>query len=76
MIAVEVDTRHVAELKKRVQGTQYASKLEIIVGDVLKTELPYFDVCVANIPYQVTDARSTVVVVVVDPGWWLIQGGG
>ena len=31
----------------------YASKLQIIVGDVLKTELPYFDCCVANLPYQV-----------------------
>ena len=25
----------------------YASKLQVIVGDVLKTDLPYFDVCVA-----------------------------
>ena len=24
-----------------------------MVGDVLKTDLPYFDVCVANLPYQV-----------------------
>lgn len=30
------------------------SKLQILVGDVLKTELPFFDVCVANLPYQVT----------------------
>lgn len=29
------------------------SKLQILVGDVLKTELPFFDVCVANLPYQV-----------------------
>ena len=29
-------------------------KLQVIVGDVLKTELPFFDVCVANLPYQVT----------------------
>ena len=25
----------------------------MMVGDVLKTELPFFDVCVANLPYQV-----------------------
>ena len=31
----------------------YASKLQVIVGDVLKADLPYFDVCVANLPYQV-----------------------
>lgn len=28
-------------------------KLSIVVGDVLKTDLPFFDVCVANMPYQV-----------------------
>lgn len=29
-------------------------KLQILFGDVLKAELPYFDVCVANIPYQIS----------------------
>jgi len=28
------------------------SWLQVIQGDVLRTELPYFDICVANIPYQ------------------------
>lgn len=46
--------RLVAELQKRVQGTPYQAKLQIIVGDVLKTELPFFDICVANIPYQIS----------------------
>ena len=31
-----------------------ASKLHVMVGDVLKTDLPFFDVCVANLPYQVS----------------------
>ena len=35
------------------KNREYASKLQIICGDVIKVELPYFDVCVANIPYQV-----------------------
>ena len=31
------------------------SKLQIIVGDVIKTDhLPFFDVCVANVPYQIS----------------------
>lgn len=30
-----------------------ANKLEIKVGDVLKSDLPFFDACVANLPYQV-----------------------
>lgn len=46
--------RLVAELQKRVQGTPYQAKLQILVGDVLKTELPFFDICVANIPYQIS----------------------
>lgn len=54
VIACEIDTRLVAELQKRVQGTPLQQKLNIMVGDVLKTELPFFDVCVANIPYQIS----------------------
>lgn len=53
VVAFEIDPRLVAELQKRVQGTPLQSKLEIVVGDVLKNDLPFFDVCVANMPYQV-----------------------
>merc|ERR1711974_369768 len=44
----------VAELQKRVQGSHYQQKLQMLVGDVIKTELPFFDVCVANVPYQIS----------------------
>lgn len=54
VIACEIDPRMVAELQKRVQGTIYHSKLQIVVGDVLKSDLPFFDLCVANIPYQIS----------------------
>nr|XP_014354202.1 PREDICTED: probable dimethyladenosine transferase [Latimeria chalumnae] len=54
VVACELDTRLVAELQKRVQGTPVASKLQIMVGDVLKTDLPFFDICVANLPYQIS----------------------
>lgn len=54
VVACEVDTRLVAELQKRVQGTPMQSKLRIQVGDVLKADLPFFDVCVANLPYQIS----------------------
>lgn len=54
VIAVELDPRMVAELQKRVQMTPYASKLKIIHGDFLKIELPYFDICVANTPYNIS----------------------
>eukprot|EP00249_Psilotum_nudum_P027627 c35524_g1_i1 orf=166-1203(-) len=54
VIAVEVDPRMVLELQRRMQGAAYASHLQVVQGDVLKTQLPYFDVCVANIPYQIS----------------------
>jgi len=50
----QIDPRLVAELQKRVQGTPFKSKLDIVIGDVLKTELPFFDLCVANLPYQIS----------------------
>ena len=31
-----------------------ARKLQVLVGDVLKSDLPFFDVCVANLPYQIS----------------------
>ncbi|XP_014218739.1 probable dimethyladenosine transferase [Copidosoma floridanum] len=54
VVACEVDTRMVAELQKRVMGTPMQSKLQILIGDVLKKELPFFNLCVANIPYQIS----------------------
>lgn len=32
----------------------WSSVLQVIQGDVLKCDLPYFDICVANIPYQIS----------------------
>jgi len=54
VVACELDPRMVAELQKRVQGTHHQPKLSIMQGDVIKTELPFFDVCVANVPYQIS----------------------
>jgi len=54
VIACELDPRMVAELQKRVQGSHHQPKLAMLVGDVIKTELPFFDVCVANVPYQIS----------------------
>lgn len=45
-IVVEMDPRMAAELSKRVQGSDLQRKLHIIVGDFLKVDLPYFDVCI------------------------------
>lgn len=53
VIAVELDPRMAAELTKRVQGKPEQKRLEVMLGDVIKTQLPYFDVCISNTPYQV-----------------------
>lgn len=54
VVAVEMDPRMAAELTKRVHGTPGEKKLEILLGDFMKTELPYFDVCISNTPYQIS----------------------
>ena len=56
VVAVEVDPRMVAEIQKRVTESDKAPRLQIIFGDILKTELPFFDVCVANVPYNISSA--------------------
>ncbi|KAI8367691.1 dimethyladenosine transferase [Radiomyces spectabilis] len=54
VVAVEMDPRLAAELQKRVHGTPEQRKLHIMLGDFMKTELPYFDVCISNTPYQIS----------------------
>jgi 18S rRNA (adenine1779-N6/adenine1780-N6)-dimethyltransferase len=56
VIAFEVDPRMIIELTKRVQalGPELANRLEVIHGDVLRANWPFFDVFVANIPYQIS----------------------
>jgi 18S rRNA (adenine1779-N6/adenine1780-N6)-dimethyltransferase len=54
VIAVELDPRMAAEVTKRVQSKPEQRKLEVLLGDVIKTELPPFDVCISNTPYQVS----------------------
>jgi 18S rRNA (adenine1779-N6/adenine1780-N6)-dimethyltransferase len=54
VVAFEVDTRLVAELEKRVQLTPFKRHLTVVVGDVLKQDWPFFDVCLANLPYQIS----------------------
>ncbi len=58
VIAVELDPRMAAEVTKRVQGKPEQKRLEVMLGDVVKTELPYFDVCISNTPYQVSPSTG------------------
>ncbi|KAI9808721.1 MAG: hypothetical protein M1825_003873 [Sarcosagium campestre] len=54
VVAVEMDPRMAAEITKRVQGKPEQKRLDIMVGDVIKTSLPFFDVCISNTPYQIS----------------------
>ncbi|CAL8102826.1 unnamed protein product [Calicophoron daubneyi] len=55
VFAFEIDPRMVSELQKRVQNTPHRSKLEILVGDAVKSSnWPKFELCVANLPYQIS----------------------
>ncbi|CUG90224.1 ribosomal RNA adenine dimethylase family protein, putative [Bodo saltans] len=56
VIAFEIDPRMVAELNKRFQNSPLWSKLEIIKGNCLDFDFPYFDKCVANVPYAISSA--------------------
>ena len=54
VIAVEIDPRMVVELNKRFHTEIQSKKLEIIHKDFMTTDLPFFDMCVANVPYQIS----------------------
>jgi len=54
--AIEYDDRMTREVLKRVEGTSEEHKLTIIQGDAIKVAFPFFDVCVANVPYQISSA--------------------
>ena len=56
VVALEYDTRMVREVLKRVQHTPQEEKLHVIQGDAIQTKWPYFDLCIANIPYQISSA--------------------
>ncbi|PRT52561.1 Dimethyladenosine transferase [Wickerhamiella sorbophila] len=54
VVAVEMDPRMAAELTKRVQGKPLERKLDIVMGDCIKMDLPYHDICISNTPYQIS----------------------
>lgn len=56
VVALEYDSRMVREVLKRVEHTPLEHKLQVIQGDAIKTQWPFFDVCVANVPYQISSA--------------------
>lgn len=55
VVAIEVDPRMIGELTKRFPPYSDAGrKLTLLKGDAIKTDWPFFDLCVANLPYQIS----------------------
>lgn len=51
--ALDVDERMVGEVKKRTLTSGYTN-LDACHGDALRSDFGKFDVCVANLPYQIS----------------------
>lgn len=54
VICYEMDKKLAIELIKRVESAGYKNKLKLFVGDCMKNDFPHFDLCVSNIPYQIS----------------------
>lgn len=53
VVACEMNGKLAGALQKRVQAMSLTSKLEIRIGDILQMDLPFFSVCVANLPSHI-----------------------
>ncbi|XP_055388936.1 probable dimethyladenosine transferase [Condylostylus longicornis] len=53
VVALDVDERMVGEVKKRAMSLGYTN-LNACYGDALRTDFGTFDVCTANMPYQIS----------------------
>lgn len=55
VIAIEVDNRMISELIKRFPPySELGRKLVLVKSDAVRSDWPFFDICVANLPYQIS----------------------
>lgn len=55
VVAIEIDGRMIGELLKRFPNySDSGRRLTLLRGDAIKTDWPFFDICVANLPYQIS----------------------
>ena len=54
VIAIEIDGRLAAEVRKRVQDKGRSHKFKLLEGDCLKVPFPAFDICATNLPYNIS----------------------
>lgn len=54
VVAYERDKRLAKELLSRASATETRNKLELIQKDVLRGDFPHFDLCISNIPFNIS----------------------
>ncbi|KAF9764992.1 putative dimethyladenosine transferase [Nosema granulosis] len=55
VVVYEKDPRLASELVKKVNDKkELANKFQLFIGDALKHDFPYFDMCISNLPYQIS----------------------
>jgi len=55
LTACELDPRMGADVQKRIDDLGMKNKFRLMQGDVMDLDkLPYFDVCISNLPYQIS----------------------
>lgn len=52
VIAVEMDPLLAQDLECRFKNSPLSHRLKVIQGNILNCDLPFFDICVANLPFD------------------------
>lgn len=77
VVAVELDKRMVVFLKEKFASELNEKKLELINADILtlheKKQIPQFDKCVSNIPYQISSSIIELLAEYQKPAVLIIQ---
>jgi 18S rRNA (adenine1779-N6/adenine1780-N6)-dimethyltransferase len=55
VVVYEKDPRLASELVKKVNDNkELSNKFQLFIGDAMKHDYPYFDMCISNLPYQIS----------------------
>lgn len=54
VVCYEMDPRLASELVKKVNNSKFSNNFQLFIGDCMKQEFPYFDLCISNLPYQIS----------------------
>ncbi|MCK5476363.1 MAG: ribosomal RNA small subunit methyltransferase A [Candidatus Aenigmarchaeota archaeon] len=73
VICIELDKELFVHLKKKFQKQIQAKKLQLIQGDCLDVQIPYFDKCVANIPYSISSPLIFRLLKFKKPMYFMVQ---